>query len=167
MERDYVIDYDSIKHLSIAESLRTIANVPGIPLNELKVMDLSYYKGEHLYPGEGVYIFRVDNEIKLVGKAESMSFTERVPKHFDPRPYAWFHRLLELVGGGLNKQSSEKEFQAASREAFNTMNLVLIHFTSSRARIARTERMLRASTNCMNKFKRLKEHNLEKIVDEY
>ncbi len=100
------------------------------------------------------------------GKAQSMSFTERIAKHFDPRPYAWFNRLLELVGGGLGKDSEHEEFQAASRKAFNTMNLVLIHF-QDRERIARKERMLRASTNCMNKFKKLKEHNLEKVVCEY
>lgn len=166
MTPEYIIEYDSLKNLTIQEALNKISSIPGILLQDLKVMDLSYYNGRPLYPGTGVYIFRENKKIKLVGKAESMSFTERIPKHFDPRPFAWFNRLLQLVGGGLNNESDQEDFQKASIYAFEKMNLVLIHF-KERDRIGRTERLLRAATECLNRFKGVRVHDLNIIVGEY
>ena len=54
----------------------------------------------------------------------------------------------------------------ASKYAFENLNIVLINF-SNRDRINRTERLLRSCTQPLNKFKKLTQKNLEKIVKEY
>jgi hypothetical protein len=167
MNDNYLIEFDEIKELTIKELLDRIKKTKGKALNELKVKDLSYHNGNLITPGEGVYIFREKTEIVLVGKVSSMSFTERISKHFDYRPYAWFNRLLFLLcERHLKLEKSEQNFKLASKYAFDNLNIVLINF-KSREKINRIERLLRSCTNTLNKFKHLKERNVEKIVNEY
>ena len=110
---------------------------------------------------------RENEEILLVGKVSSMSFTERISKHFDYRPYAWFNRLLFLICERLLKlERTEENYKIASKYAFENLNIVLVNF-KNKEKINRTERLLRSCTNTLNKFKNLKEKNLNKIVIEY
>lgn len=167
MTDDYLIEYDEIKHSSISDFIEKIKTTEGKKLSELKVMDLTYHNGQLIFPGEGVYIFRENQEIFLVGKVSSMSFTERIPKHFDYRPFAWFNRLLFLVcERHLKLERTEENFKVASKYAFENLNIVLVNF-KNRERINRTERLLRSCTNTLNKFKYLQEKDLTKLVNEY
>lgn len=167
MTDDYLIEYDEIQNSTISDFIDKIKITKGKKLSDLKVMDLTYHNGKLILPGEGVYIFRENKEILLVGKVSSMSFTERIPKHLDYRPFAWFNRLLFLIcERHLKLERNEENFKVASKYAFENLNIVLVNFRN-RERINRTERMLRSCTNTLNKFKNLKEKNLIKIVSEY
>jgi len=168
MKKDnYLIDYEHVKNSSITDFLEIVSKAEGKRLNELKVQDLTYQNGKEIWPGEGVYIFRNNREIVYVGKARSMSFTERVPKHFDFRHFAWFNRLLELIcTKTLGLEWNDENAKKASSYAFKNLNLVLINF-KDRDRINRIERLLRASTESLNKFKNLKVKNFNIKLDDY
>lgn len=164
---NYLIEYDDLKTSSIKDSLEAISKIQGKKLNELKVKDLTYHNSEEIWPGEGVYIFRDEDKVIYVGKARSMSFTERIAKHLDFRHFAWFNRLLELICIKiLELEWNNENAKKSSKYAFENLNLVLINF-KSKERIDRTERLLRSCAEPLNKFKNLKESNLDKIIDEY
>ena len=164
---DYLIEYDDLRTSSIRNLLETITNTQGRKLEELKVKDLTYHNSKEIWPGEGVYIFRDKKNVIYVGKARSMSFTERIAKHVDFRHFAWFNRLLELICTRLLElEWNDENAKKASKYAFENLNLVLINF-KDRNRIDRTERLLRSCAEPLNKFKKLKQKNLELILDEY
>ncbi len=163
----YLLEYDNLKNLSIKAMLEAIHDTKGIRLDELKVRDLTYHNGTELFPGEGNYLFREEKKIIYVGKCSSMSFTERIAKHFDIRHFAWMNRLLKIIcEKRLNLEINNKNLLLASKYSFENLNLVLINF-SDRARINRTERLLRACSEPLNKFKNIKIKNLDIIVNEY
>ncbi|MEQ8684634.1 MAG: hypothetical protein RIE86_05040 [Imperialibacter sp.] len=165
---DYLIEYSDIETGSIQSLIDRLDQINGKDLNELRVQDLSYHNGEPIWPGQGVYIFRKGKRILYVGKVSSMSFTERISKHFDFRSFAWMNTLLKLI----SKKELEHETQdhdslkRASRYAFENLNLILINF-ETRDRINRTERLLRSCARPLNKFKNLTEKNFEKLLCEY
>ena len=98
MQKDnHLLQYEDVCSLTINDLLNEINQKDGVKLNQLKVMDLTYHNKEPIYPGIGVYIFRNDKDILLVGKVSSMSFTERIAKHFDLRKGAWFNTLVKPV----------------------------------------------------------------------
>ena len=164
---DYLIEFEEIERASISEFIDRIKSAKGKKLSDLKVRDLTYHNEEPILPGEGVYIFREGEEILLVGKVSSMSFTERIPKHFDFRTSAWFNRLLYITClRHLKLEKNEENYITASKYAFENLNIVLINF-KSREKINRIERLLRSSTNTLNKFKKLKELKLDKLLNEY
>lgn len=168
--KNYLIDFSTIENLSIQEAFRFVNEIQGIDIREMKVQDLSCYNGEFIYPGNGVYLFREGTTIRYVGKAESMSFIERIPKHFDIRKFAWFNRLLELTAENQwripEEELNDEAMMLASTWAFENLNLVLIHFTS-RDRIARTERMFRTSETAWNRFRKVRINEFERMVCEY
>lgn len=167
MTDNYLLEFDELKNSTISNFIDSIEKTNGKKLSELKVKDLNYHNHKLILPGEGVYVFREKKKILLVGKVSSMSFTERIPKHLDYRPNAWFNRLLFLICERLLEvEPIEENYKIVSKYAFENLNLVLINF-KSREKINRTERLSRASTNTLNKFKHLKEHNLNKILNEY
>jgi hypothetical protein len=168
MERDnYLIEYDEIRHFSIENCLQRIKSCDGKKLSDLKVMDLSYHNGKAIYPGEGVYIFREGTSFRHVGKVSAMSFTERIAKHFDLRKGAWFNRLLKIIcEKKLEIEVTDENLRIASNYAFKNLNLVLINFKEKK-RIDRIERMFRASTDTLNRFKGERVKSREIIVDEY
>lgn len=164
---NYLIEYEDLMASSINNLLETIRKVPGKKIDELRVKDLTYHNSKEIWPGEGVYLFRDKDEVIYVGKATSMSFTERIPKHFDFRQFAWFNRLLELICKRiLELEWNDENAKKSSKYAYENLNLVLINFTH-RERIGRIERLLRSCTESLNKFKYLKEDDLDKKLDEY
>lgn len=167
MTDNYLLEFEQLKGNSIEFLLERIKNAKGKKLSELKIKDLSYHNQNLINPGEGVYIFRDKEKIILVGKVSSMSFVERIPKHLDYRPNAWFNRLLELICERLLEiEPNEENYIKASKYAFENLNLVLINF-KTRDKINRIERLLRSCTETLNKFKNLKEYDLSKKLIEY
>jgi len=179
MKDDYLINYQEVKDLNLESFIRIIKSKKGRKLSELKVKDLTYHNGEIIYPGEGVYIFRDtknDNRIILVGKVTSMSFTERISKHFDVRRNAWFNRLLKIVWENKNPNINadnikDENLIEISKSVFSRMDIVLINFiyehNKSRKKINRIEKLLRASTKTLNKFKTIKINDFGIIIDKY
>lgn len=165
---DYLIEYTNIENKSIQNFIDLLNNTKGKKLKDLKVQDLSYHNGQPIWPGEGVYLFRNDKRVMYVGKASSMSFTERIAKHFDFRSFAWMNRLLKLISERelKHKKQNHDNLKIASKYAFENLNIVLLNF-EKRERINRTERLLRSCTEPLNKFKYLTERNLEKIINKY
>ena len=95
--KNYIIEFENYEDFTLGDFIEVIRKTEGIPLNELKVKDLTYYNDEFIEGGCGVYIFKEKEDIILVGKAETVSFTERIAKHFDLRTNAWFNRLLYII----------------------------------------------------------------------
>ena len=87
--KNYIIEFENYEDFTLGDFIEVIRKTEGIPLNELKVKDLTYYNDEFIEGGCGVYIFKEKEDIILVGKAEIVSFTERIAKHFDLRTNAW------------------------------------------------------------------------------
>lgn len=84
----YLIQYRDIENATIQNLLDKLDLIEGKALNELKVQDLSYHNGIPIWPGQGVYLFRKGKRVLYVGKVSSMSFTERIAKHYDFRSFA-------------------------------------------------------------------------------
>jgi len=166
-EDDFLLEFKDLEEKSIRNLLDRIEETKGKPLNEFRLMDLTYHNGNQISPGIGVYIFRIAKDILLVGKNSSMSFTERIGKHLDFRHGAWFNRLLVLIcQRQLKIEVNDENLRIASKYAYENLNLVLINF-NNKERINRTERLLRSCTNSLNKFRNLRENNLEKLVKDY
>jgi len=163
---NYLLNYEKLSQLTINEFLKKIEATEGKVLRELKVSDLTYYNNAPIIPAEGVYIFREDKKIIYVGKVTSMSFTERIPKHFDTRHKAWFNRLLKIIcekHPDYKSPITDENLRTASKYAFENLNLVLINF-ENRDRINSIEKLIRATTNTLNKFKTLRENDKEKPI---
>ena len=152
---NYLLQYSDLENLTLREFKDKVEKLQGINLKDLKISDLTFYNGNPILPSEGVYIFREGTNFVYVGKVTSMSFTERIPKHFDTRTFAWFNRLLKIICEKKNeKEITDENLIEASKFAFKNLNLILINFTK-RERINSIEKLLRASTNTLNRFKTL------------
>lgn len=165
----YLIEYDNIKALSIADVLQKVDHTKGLALSQMRLHDLNYFKGEHIYPGHGVYLFRKGTDIVYVGKVRNMSFIERIPKHFDLRHRGWFNRLLKIICEkelNISHRDSDDNLKIANQYAFENLNLVLIHFKENK-KVDGVERLLRSCINALNKFKTVRYRRLDQILDEY
>jgi len=80
---DYLIEFEDYSNYTIREFIEILKSKKGKLLKDLKVKDLTYFNGKLINPGHGIYIFKENDEIILVGKARTTSFTERIAKHFD------------------------------------------------------------------------------------
>lgn len=165
----YVIEFEDVKSHTLKEFIELIETIPGKKLSEFRLIDLTYENNKLINPGHGVYVFRDNNKnIILVGKATSTSFTERIAKHFDIRPGAWFNRLMYVVCcRQLNLEKSNSNYLIASKHIFENVDIVLINFIFDFQRIPKIETLLRGSTNTLNKFKNRKEGNLNKKLIDY
>jgi hypothetical protein len=164
---NYLLEFEDFRHRPIKHLIETLEITTGKNLSELKVRDLTYHNSQPIWPAEGVYLFRENKDVILVGKVSSQSFTERIAKHFDIRHFAWFNRLLELICIKILKvEWNDDNAVKASEYAFEKLNIVLINFTD-RDRINRTERLFRACMQPLNKFKTIKEKDLDQILDKY
>lgn len=153
---DYLVQFEDYLDKNIAEFIEEIENREGIRLDELKVKDLSYFNGEIISPAHGIYIFKTNKQILLVGKVRSNSFTERISKHFDVRPNAWFNRLLFIVCREyLMIERNKQNYIKASNYVFDKARLILINMKDPSI-IDKFENILRGTTTTLNKFKHKK-----------
>ncbi|MCI9844562.1 hypothetical protein [Flavobacterium pectinovorum] len=152
----YLIEFDEHSHRSLKQFIDLIESTEGIKLNELKVKDLTYCNEQIINPGHGIYIFKTDENILVVGKARTTSFTERIPKHFDIRPKAWFNRLLFITCREYFKvELTNENFLMSSRYVFENARLILINMKNAE-KIDQLENILRGTTRTLNKYKKLK-----------
>lgn len=158
---DYLLEFEEFKNFTVEEFINVIKNRHGKSLDELKVKDLTYFNGELINPGHGIYIFKEKEQIILVGKARKVSFTERISQHLDIRPNAWFNRLMyvkskkELGDNFKNTIDKTESFKEASKYAFEHYNLVLINMINP-DQIDLFESILRGTAEPLNQFKRKK-----------
>lgn len=152
----YLIEFDDFSNLNISQFIDIINQTKGIKLEELKVRDLTYYNNELINPGHGIYIFKTDEKILLIGKARSNSFTERISKHFDIRPAAWFNRLLFITcREHFKTELNDDNFRIASKFVFENGRLILINMKNL-SQIDKFESILRGTTETLNRFKKKK-----------
>ncbi|MEQ9307282.1 MAG: hypothetical protein RJQ14_25435 [Marinoscillum sp.] len=152
--KGHYVEFEEFEDCTLNIFLKHLEHLEGIELSDLKVSDLSMSNGKIVTPGEGVYLFRRGTEVLYVGKVSSMSFTERIGKHFDVRRYAWFNRFLKLIAEKVDEvDCKEDEYLIKALEyALKHCNLILINF-KERKRINKFETVLRRTTNPLNKFK--------------
>lgn len=155
---DYLLEFEDFTNYTVEEFINIIKSRKGKHLDDLKVKDLSYFNGELINQGHGIYIFKEKDKIILVGKARSVSFTERIAKHLDIRPDAWFNRLMyvksrqDLGENFKNTLDKTDSFKKASKYAFENYSLVLINMINPN-QIDTFESILRGTANPLNEFK--------------
>jgi len=115
---------------TIGQFIEEIKITEGLPLKDLKVMDLVYYKDEPIRSGIGVYIFKSKDKYYYVGNCVARCFAECIPAHFDLRKVGWFNSLLKnIIKKNLNeKEINDESLHQAAKFAFENINLVLINF---------------------------------------
>lgn len=155
---DYLIEFENYENLTVGKFIEVIKNRKGKLLDDLKVKDLTYFNGDLINPGHGIYVFKENNSIILVGKARTVSFTERIAQHLDIRPNAWFNRLMyvksrENLGEKFKTTLDKTEaYKEASLYAFKNYSLLLINMKNE-LQIDLFESVLRGTANPLNKFK--------------
>jgi len=148
---NYLIELSDFLDKPIENLVNEIKEIEGIKLSDLKVRDLTYCNDKLIEPGQGVYVFKTEeNKILYIGKVSSNSFTERIPKHFDIRPGAWFNGLIKnICKKHLKKEVDEKSCREASKFVFENGKLVLIN-TTGKSRIGKLESILKATAEPLN-----------------
>ncbi len=123
---EYLIEYESA---SIDEIIAKVRLTTGIPISELRIKDLVYYKNKPIKTGNGVYIFKNEEKVYYVGSCVARNFVERVPAHFDTRTNGWFNSLLKAIMKYDTPTHSKCEsLEEAAEFAFKNINLVLVNF---------------------------------------
>jgi len=162
---DYLIQYHDIKSFSIAALKELLLQKRGIPLSELKVLDLAFYKGEPIYSGNGVYIFKTKDRVIYVGDCIARNFVERIPGHFDLRPGGWFNSLLKsVIKKKYKEEVTENTLIKAAKEAIEEYELILISYSTvefypppegkkNKKIVNRLEDLLRITLEPLNTFK--------------
>jgi len=173
---DYLVQFHDIKELSIAELTDLLLKKRGLPISALKVMDLAFYKGEPIYSGNGVYIFKTKEKVIYVGDCIARNFVERIPGHFDLRPGGWFNSLLKaIVKKKYQEAVTEASLQKAAKEAMETYELILINYSTNdfypngvknKKIVNCLESLLRITLKPLNTFKHKKiPQGIDKVAD--
>lgn len=166
----YLLQFANYRNKTIGHFKQAILDTPGIGLKDLKVSDLNFCEAKEILPGIGVYVFKQGAHVFYVGKCSSMSFIERIPKHLDFRPHAWFNRLLELLAqnGEGKKIATSIEYLEAAKFAYQNISVVLINFESKNDDvIEKSERMLRYILKPKNGFKTKMGYLEDDFVEKY
>lgn len=158
------LEFNEYKDKSVGEFIDILKEETlGIPLDELRIKDLTYSPNEgEIKTTHGVYIFKDKHkkEIILVGKARTVSFTERIGGHFDLRPNAWFNRLLFVIAReeGLDRETASEDtkcdfYRKAWKYVFENCSLILVNMEPNEL-IDKFETVLRSTAQPLNKFKK-------------
>ncbi|MEO6175382.1 MAG: hypothetical protein ABIP27_09560 [Flavobacterium circumlabens] len=165
---NYLITYTDEK--STDQFVEEINSIEGLPLKDLKVMDLIYCNGQPIRSGIGVYIFKSKDKCYYVGNCLSRCFAERIPAHFDLRKVGWFNTLLKTIiqNEFVNKDINDESLHQAAIFALDKINLVLInfeyreHYINQKIRINNLERNLGKALKSYNQnFRRIQELQIE------
>ncbi len=100
----------------------------GIPLKSMTHSHYLFHDSKPIFPGNGVYIFKINNKIVYIGKSGSRSFIERIPCHLDFREWAWMNSLLKAYCNNNKLEINEPNLIEASEEMIKAVNLILINF---------------------------------------
>ena len=154
-----------------------LLNKKGLPVLDLKIEHLIFYKGKSIYSGNGVYVFKSDSDIIYVGNCTARNFVERIPAHFDLRKGGWFNSLLKaVIKKKYKKEPSDKLLTLAAEEAMRDYELILINFTDkefypngvkNKKIVNRLETLLRIVLIPLNTFKHKKVPKDIVMVEEY
>ncbi|MBF4506065.1 hypothetical protein IRZ83_05235 [Flavobacterium sp. JLP] len=138
---NYLITYNDNK--STEQIIQEINNIEGLPLKDLKVMDLIYHNGDPIRSGIGVYIFKSKEKCYYVGNCVSRCFAERIPAHFDLRKVGWFNSLLKTIikHKFTDKKITDESLHQAAKFAFENISLVLINFEYNKDYINQKKRI--------------------------
>ncbi len=142
----YYLEIKHLEHLSIAQFEKKIGAARGIRLSTIKLSQLILANGKLIYPGIGVYVFKIGEEIVYVGKVSSRSFIERIPSHFDLRQKAWMNSFLKYYAiQKLSLRVNNRNLGKAAKKCFDDrVRLILIGFGSrSKKSISNFESHLR------------------------
>ena len=89
-----ITPYVQIANRSVSEVANYIPNQPRRIIGGITIAEL--VKMEHA--PRGVYaIFSSDGACQYIGKAQSRSFSDRIPAHLDPNPDCWLNQLARKL----------------------------------------------------------------------
>lgn len=164
--REYLIHYEEIERENI---IKIISTLNGLPLSEMKMTDLIFYREKPILRGCGVYVFKHKNIPIYVGSCVSRSFIERVPSHLDIRKVGWFNSLLKIIIK-LKMIECEGEYcdehlVNAAEFALKEVSIILINFKTyeQREAITRLEDYLIRELKTKNRKPSLKRFKTETI----
>ncbi|TAE17195.1 MAG: hypothetical protein EAZ95_06835 [Bacteroidetes bacterium] len=155
MENGYLLNVNDLKNLTISQVIVKLKKLSGIRLQNCTLADLVFFEGNPIYSGNGVYIFKENEDIIYVGNCVSRSFVERIPSHFDIRSGGWFNSLLLNIISQEGKEKKTDELLAkAAKKALESYSLILINYEDySKESIDKLETVLRIVLKPYNTFK--------------
>lgn len=145
----------------------------GIKLSELKIKDLVFQDGKPIMTGNGVYIFKEENNPIYVGNCVARNFVERIPAHFDVRHNGWFNSLLvNLICRTYNRKlkddKTDENLAQSAKYAFENLDLVLINFSEyNKSAINKLEDYLKITLKPLNGFKHKKLEPIHVTLRDY
>lgn len=129
-DSDYLLQLEDIKSKKFGEVVQLIKKMPGIQLASMTHADYLFYNGHPIFPGNGVYVFKIDNQVVYVGKTASRSFIERIPAHFDFRELAWMNSLLKNYCKQNDYTPNNDELIDAARHCLEHTSVIMINFNT-------------------------------------
>ena len=168
MKDNYLLNINNLKDLTIEQVTEKLTITSGIKLKDCNLADLVFFEGKPIYSGNGVYLFKENNEFIYVGNCVARNFIERIPAHFDVRKIGWFNSLLvNIIKKEYNTSEKTDELLVkAAKHAFENYSLILINFEDySKDSINKLETTLRIILKPYNTFKNKKLDNANIEID--
>lgn len=156
MKNDYLLDIADLKNLTLAEVVEKLKATSGIAMNDCTIADLVFFKEVPIYSGNGVYLFKENEDFIYVGNCVARNFVERIPAHFDVRSEGWFNSLLQnVIKKKYNSQEKTNELLVeAAKYALKNYRLILINYADyQKDSICKLETTLRIVLKPYNTFK--------------
>ena len=156
MRNEYLLNVSDLKDLTITEVIEKLKTTSGLRLKTCTIADLVFFEEKPIYSGNGVYIFKENENFIYVGNCVARNFIERIPAHFDVRHNGWFNSLLvNIIKKKYNKSEKTNELLVeAAKHAFENYSLILINYEDyCKESIDRLETTLRIVLKPYNTFK--------------
>jgi hypothetical protein len=156
MRNEYLLNVTDLKDLTILEVVEKLKATSGIKLKTCTIADLVFFEEKPIYSGNGVYIFKENENFIYVGNCVARNFIERIPAHFDVRYNGWFNSLLvNIIKKKYNKLEKTNELLAeAAKYALENYSLILINYEDYwKESIEKLETTLRIVLRPYNTFK--------------
>lgn len=158
MKNDYLLNVNDLKDLTITQVTNKLKATSGIKLKNCTIADLVFFEETPIYSGNGVYIFKENEDFIYVGNCVARNFIERIPAHFDVRAGGWFNSLLvNIIKKKYNRQDKTDELLVtAAKHAFENYSLILINYANTdylKESIDKLETTLRIVLKPYNTFK--------------
>ena len=156
MKNEYLLNVNDLTDLTITQVVEKLKSTSGIKLKTCTIADLVFFGENPIYSGNGVYVFKENDDFIYVGNCVARNFIERIPAHFDVRAGGWFNSLLvNIIKKKYNKQEKTDELlEEAAKHALENYSLILINYTDSwKESISKLETTLRIVLKPYNTFK--------------
>lgn len=172
MKNEYLINFKTIENCSITQLVTLLTETEGIKIKDCLISDLVFYKGDPIYSGNGVYVFKSADIFIYVGCCVARNFVERIPAHFDLRKSGWFNSLLQNIINKKGWARTNESLAEAGKIAMDSYSLTMINFPlgdhpQNISDIKALETLLRRVLDPYNSFKKQIAIDSSPILIEY